>query len=147
MEFTVTTKGPTFEDLTRDTARDLKQANRKAGRQLAKVGVAAMKKGAPRMFGKTLGVKADVDAWPSRCSVEFHPAARQSGAWQITEAGAGAHLIEPRRRRALRFDGRFAMAVHHPGTGGRGAWTKAGQRLAKAVDKTVKDVYDEALDA
>ena len=74
MDFTVTAKGPTLDQLTRDTARDLRAANRKAGRDLGKVGKAAMSKGAPRMFGKALTVKPKVDAWPTRCSVEFNPA-------------------------------------------------------------------------
>lgn len=148
MDFTVTTKGPTFEQLTRDTARDLRAANRKAGRAVGKVGVAAMRKGAPRMFGKVLGVKADVDAWPSRCHVEFHPAAGQSGPWAIADTGRrGGYTVKPRRAKALRLPGGFAMVAHPGAVAGRGAWSKAGQRLAKAVDKTVKDVYDEALDA
>ena len=148
MEFTVTAKGPTLDALIRDTTRDLRAANRTAGRAVGKVGVAAMRKGAPRMFGKVLGVKADVDAWPSRCSVEFHPAARQSGAWAITEAGRrGGYLVTPRNRRALKLPGGFAMTAHPGATSGHRAWTHAVARLVKAVDKTVHDVYDEALDA
>lgn len=147
MEFSVTAKGPTLEALTRNTARDLKAANRTAGRELGKVGKAAAAKGAPRMFGHALKGKATVDAWPSRCSVEFAPAKGQAGAWQITETGAGAHRIAPRRRKAMAFADRFAMTVNHPGTGGQRAWTRAVARIAKAVDRTVHDVYDDALGA
>ena len=148
MDFTVTAKGPTLEQLTRDTARDLRAANRKAGRELGKVGKAAMGKGAPRMFGKALTVKPKVDAWPTRCSVEFNPAPRQSGPWAIAESGrVGGYTVRPRRRKALRLPGGFAMVTHPGPVGGRRAWTAAGRRLVKAVDKTVKDVYDEALDA
>jgi hypothetical protein len=147
VDFTVTSKGPTFDSLIRDTTRDLKAANRKAGRELAKVGKAAMGKGAPRMMGKKLSVKGDVHAWPDRCDVEFHPAAGQAGAWQIVETGrTGGYLVKPRRRKALAFGGRFAMSAHPNPVTGKRAWSKAVQRLVKVTDKTVHDVYDEALD-
>lgn len=148
MDFTVTAKGPTLDTLIRDTTRDLRAANRTAGRELGKVGKAAMSKGAPRMFGRQLTVKAKVDAWPSRCSVEFNPAPRQSGPWAIAESGRrGGYTVTPRRRKALRLPGGFAMTAHPGAVAGHRAWTKAGQRLAKAVDKTVHDVYDDALGA
>jgi hypothetical protein len=148
VEFTITTSGPTFEKLTRDTARDLKAANRKAGRAMGRVGVAAMRRDAPRMFGKVLGVKADVDAWPTRCNVEFHPAGGQAGAWAIADTGRrGGYTVRPRRRKALKLPGGFAMVTHPGAIAGRQAWSRAGKRLFKAIDKTVKDTYDEALDA
>jgi hypothetical protein len=148
VEFTVSTFGPTFDQLTRDTARDLKAANRKAGRALGKAGTAAMRKGAPRMFGRQLGVKADVEAWPTRCHVEWHPAAGQSGAWAIADTGrTGGYTVRPRRRKALRLPGGFAMVTHPGPVAGRHAWTDAVARLVRVVDKTVHDVYDEALDA
>jgi hypothetical protein len=146
VEFTVTTKGPTFETLIADTTRDLRAANRTAGRQVAKAGKAAMSNGAPRMFGRKLSAKANVDAWPDRCKVEFVPAPKQSGAWAIAESGRrGGYTVKPRGRKALHYAGRFAMVTHPGAVGGRHAWTKAGERLAKALDRTVADVYDEAL--
>jgi hypothetical protein len=148
VEFTVTAKGPTLEALTRNTARDLRAANRTAGRAVGKAGKAAMGKGAPRMFGKALTVKAKVDAWPSRCAVEFNPARGQSGAWAIADTGRrGGYTVRPRRRKALAFAGRFAMVTHPGAIAGRHAWTRATARAAKALDRTVHDVYDDALGA
>lgn len=148
MEFTVTTKGPTFDALLASTARDLKAANRKAGRELGKVGRAAMGKGAPRLFGRALTVKPKVDAFANRCRVEFVPSPRQSGPWAIAESGRrGGYLVAPRRRRALRLPGGFAMSAHPGAVAGRKAWSRAGARLFKAVDRTVHDVYDDALEA
>jgi hypothetical protein len=148
VEFTVTTKGQTLDQLVKTTARDLKKANRKAGTEMAKVGAAAMSKGAPRMMGRQLTVKAKVDAWPSRCSVEFNPGKGQAGAWAIADTGRrGGYTVKPRRRKALRLPAGFAMVTHPGPVGGRQAWTRAVARLRKAVDKTVHDVYDEALDA
>lgn len=148
MDFTVTAKGPTLESLTRNTSRDLKAANRTAGRDMGKAGKAAIAKGAPRMFGHALKGKATVDAWPSRCSVEFAPAKGQAGAWQITETGRrGGYTVKPRRAKALHYAGRFAMVTHPGAVGGRQAWTNAVARLRKAVDKSLHDVYDEALGA
>ena len=141
MRVTVTPKGPTLDTLTRDTIRDLRAANRRAGRQVAKTGGAAMRKGAPRK----LGVKDEVESWPDRWSVEWFPAPRTSGAWAIAESGARPHTIDPRRRRALAFAGRYAANVNHPGTAGRQAWTKAGARLADVLDRDIIDIYDEVL--
>jgi hypothetical protein len=148
VEFTVTQKGPTLDALIRGTTRDLRAANRTAGRDVAKVGKAAMAKGAPHMFGKALTVKTKVDAWPTRCAVEFNPARGQAGPWQIAETGRrGGYTVKPRRRKALAFAGRFAMVTHPGPVGGHKAWTRAVQRGAKAVGKQVGDVYDDALGA
>jgi hypothetical protein len=148
VEFRVTTKGPTFEQVTRDTLRDLRAANRTAGRDIAKAGKTAMAAGAPRMFGRTLTVKPKVDAWPDRCKVEFVPAPKQSGPWAIAESGRrGGYTVKPRRAKALHFAGRFAMVTHPGAVAGRHAWTRAGERLAKALDRTIVHVYDDALGA
>ena len=148
MDFTVTAKGPTLESLTRDTVRDLRAANRTAGREMAKVGKAAIAKGAPRMFGRKLSAKATVDAWPSRCTVEFAPAKGQAGPWQIADTGRrGGYTVKPRRARALHYGGRFTMVTHPGAVAGRHAWRQAVARLGRAVDKSVHDTYDDALGA
>ena len=146
MQFRVTAKGPTFDELIRDTSRDLRSANRKVGRQVGKVGAAAMNKGAPRMFGRALRVKPKVDARPDGCRVEFNPAPRQSGGWAIAESGRrGGYTVKPRHRHALHYAGRFAMVTHPRAVGGRHAWSQAGARLERVLDRTVADVYDDAL--
>lgn len=148
MDFTVTAKGPTLDSLTRDTVRDLRAANRTAGRAVAKVAKAAIGKGAPSMFGRKLAAAAKVDAWPTRCTVELYPARGQSGGWQITETGRrGGYTVRPRRAKALRLPDGFAMVTHPGAVGGRRAWTRATERVAKAVDKSLHDVYDDALGA
>ncbi len=146
MDFTVTTKGPTLDTLLAGTVRDLKAANRTAGRDMAKVGKAAARKGAPRMFGRKLAVKAKVDAFASTATVEFNPAKRQAGPWQIAETGRrGGYTVKPRRAKALTFDGRYASVTHPGRVAGRRAWSQAVARIAKAVDRTVHDVYDDAM--
>jgi len=148
VEFTVTQNGPTLDALIRGTTRDLRAANRTAGRDLAKVGKSAIGKGAPRMMGRQLTAKAKVDAWPTRCSVEFNPAKGQAGAWAIADTGRrGGYTVKPRRRKALRLPGGFAAVAHPGAVAGRQAWTRAVARLRKAVDRTVHDVYDDALGA
>lgn len=146
MEFTVTAKGATFEALVKDTARDLRSGNRKAGQELRKVGLKAMRDGAPRMWGRKLRVKADVKPRTDGCVVEFFPYPGNAGGWAIQESGhRGNYTVKPRRAKALAFGGRYTMVTHPNAWGGRKAWTKAGQRLAKVLDRTVERVYDDAL--
>lgn len=148
MPITVTAKGPTLDALTRDTLRDLRAGNRAAGRQIAKVGARAMNAGAPAMFGRTLKVKTDVDAWPDRCNVEFYPAPGSSAGWAIQESGRrGGYVVKPRRARALTIGGRFSTVARPGPTSGHKAWTRAGERLAAVLDRTVADVFDDAMGA
>jgi hypothetical protein len=143
VDFTVTTRGPTFDQLTRDIARDLTAANKKAGRQVARKGKAAAKKGAPHMFGTVLSAAAKTEASATSCKVTFSP--KPAGAWTIAETGTKPHTIKPRSRKALHWAGLFAEVVHHPGTGGRMAWTAANGRIAKAVGAEIEAVYGDAL--
>ena len=62
------------------------------------------------------------------------------------QAGARPHDMNPRKRKALRFAGIYAANVDHPGARGRLAWSKAGKRLAAVLDRTLADVYDDAMD-
>ena len=144
MRVTVTAKGPTLDSLTRDAARDLKAGNRAAARAIAKTGTAAMKRGAPRFYGKVGGVRTEVDSWPDRARVLFDPS--PAGMWAIAEAGRrGGYPIKPRRARALRMPGGFAASAVGGPVGGRKAWTQAGERLAKVLDRTVTEVFDDAI--
>jgi hypothetical protein len=155
VEFTVTTVGKGLDGLVRDTAKDLKKANRKAGTELSKKGLAAMRKGAPRMWGRRLAIKSEKHVTVHDCVVDFFPAPKNAGGWAIQESGRrGGYEIYPKHRgrngrpaALLVADGMYAANALGGAWGGRKAWTKAGERLFKAVDKTVKDVYDDALDA
>jgi hypothetical protein len=157
VDFTVTAKGPTLDSLIRDTSRDLTRANRKAGREVRKVGLAAMRKGAPRMWGRKLAIKGDVTATATKgATVEFFPAPNNAGGWAMQESGRrGGYAIRPKRGRtgrngrrpALKIGAIYAAKARGGAWGGRRAWTKAGERLAKALDRTVADVYDDALGA
>jgi hypothetical protein len=141
---TVTTRGPSFDRLIADTTRDLRGANRAAGRRIATVGKAAIRQGAPRMWGKKLGVKTTVDAGPDSARVEF--VAKPAGGWAIRESGTRPHPIRPRNAKALHwFFDRYTMLVSHPGSGGERAWTRAGERLKRAVDPVIEHIYDEAM--
>ena len=155
MEFTVTTKGRGFDALIRDTTRDLKKANRKAANDVSKKGLAAMRKGAPRMWGRVLRVKSEKHIEPFGAAVDFFPWPKNAGGWAIQESGRrGGYEIAPKRGRqgrggrpaALRVaDGMYAANALGGSWGGKKAWTKAGERLVKVTDKTVKDIYDDAL--
>lgn len=145
MEVTVRATGPTLEQLTRTASRNLRTANRSVGRQVAKVGRKAITAKAPRMFGRKLTTRPKVNASAATVTVLFP--ASPAGAWAIAETGADPHPIRPRQRKALRFGGRFAAHVNHPGVNGAKAWTAAGRRLERAVRPAIEDEYDEALDA
>ncbi len=143
MDFTVTTRGPTFDQLTRDIARDLTAAHKRAGRQVARKGKAAVKKGAPTWNGTRLGAAAKTAPTATSCKVTFTPA--PAGAWSIAETGANEHDIRPRTRKALKFNGRYAEIVHHKGITGRMLWTAANARIDKATRSDIDDVYGDAL--
>jgi hypothetical protein len=143
VEIRVRPVGISFDQLSHDVARRYKAANRQVGRGVAKVGKAAIRKGAPRMWGKPLTCKTKVDSWSDHAEVTFQ--AQPAGGWAIAESGARPHPIAPRSRKALAFNGRFAAHVAHPGSGGHKAWSKAGQRLAAAIEPEIQDTYDRAL--
>jgi hypothetical protein len=87
VEFTVTTQGQTLDQLVKATATDLKKANRKVGAEVSKVGLKAMRKGAPRMWGRKLAIKSEKHVTAHNCVVEFFPAPKNAGGWQIQESG------------------------------------------------------------
>lgn len=168
MAFTFTASGPTLAQLTTRGARNLRTANRTAGRVIAKAGRKAMNDAAKstgrRWYGKALTVKFKVESSPSSALVVFNASRGQAGGWAIAEAGARSHDIVPRGRRggragdrtvggpargrvhALHFAGLFASNVDHPGASGAHAWTKATRAVDKAVRPELLDVYDEAFD-
>ena len=148
MEFSVTAKGPTLDQVTRDLARDLTRANRTVSRDLARVGARAMGKGAPHMMGEALTVRGKPTGSGAHAGVEFLPGKGQAGAWAIAEAGRrGGYLVRPRKAKALRLPGGFAETARPGKVAARRAWTKAVARLVKAADDTIKDVYGDALGA
>jgi hypothetical protein len=156
--FTFTASGPTLAQLTTRGARNLRTANRTAGRVIAKAGRKAMNDAAKstgrRWYGRPLAVKFKVDSSPTVARVAFNPARGQAGGWAIAEAGASPHDIRPRGRRrgrggrpaALLIAGLYATDAAHPGAGGARTWTKATRAVDKAVRPELVDVYDEAFD-
>jgi hypothetical protein len=153
VDFRVTPKGPSFEQLIRQTERDLKRANRRVAKPTSKAGIAAIKGGAPTFRGKQLTAKTDVHQSGDGVRITFW--GTPAGAWSIKESGAVEHPIKPRKAQALAFPGAgrktkggrsgVTMSVKHPGVDGRGLWTQAGGRLEDAVGPVIEDVYDEAL--
>ena len=63
-----------------------------------------------------------------------------SGFWVWREQGIRAHMIRPRRKKALAGGLGHPVwgAVLHPGVGGRGAWTKTVERVAKELQDAVE---------
>lgn len=143
MDIRISARGPTFDQVTRAIVRDVESATRRVGRDVAKVGKAALAAGEATFRGKKLTASTRQQVSGTRTTVIFH--AKPAGAWAIRESGAKAHPIKPRRAHVLAFDGRFAMRVNHPGARGSRRWTIAGDRLEDAVEPAVEDVYDEAL--
>jgi hypothetical protein len=136
-----------------EAGRELKRANRLVAREIVKVGGQAMRKEAPRMWGRKLAIKTKTATTPFSVLVLFFPAPKNAGGWAIQESGARAHDIYPKRGRkgrggrpaALSFSELYSAHAWHPGTSGNKAWTKAGARLEKALTPAIEDVYDEAL--
>jgi hypothetical protein len=149
VEFTVRAQGPTFADLTSRAERSLRTANRAAAADIGKVGRKAMDASARASgrgwHGRTLRTKTKIDSSPAGARVTFNPAKGQAGAWAIADTGASAHMIRPRRGKALRFDGRYAPVVHHLGARGVGVWAKATRTIDRAVKPELVDRYGEAL--
>ena len=152
MAFSIDVKqrGPSLDSLVQATVRDLRAANRTAGREIAKAGKKAIAAKSPRVNGKKLGSKTRTRAHADRAEVTFR--ANTVGGWMMHQKGTKPHDIYPKKGRrgrgnrpaALRL-GQFAANVHHPGTAGTGAWTKAIARLKVAVLPAVTDVYDDAM--
>lgn len=157
MRVTVTQTGPSLADVTKATIRDLRAVNKTAGKALGKVGTDAINAGAPTMFGRKLRGQATVETWPDRLEIEYHAARGQAGAWQIQESGARPHDIYPKARRPRGTRGRptalelaagfYAANVWHPGWAGAGAWTRAADRLARAIGEAAERLYDNGIGA
>lgn len=98
----------------------------------------AGRRGGPRKLNAYYNVKGKVN-----------PTAiiRARGPLQLIERDTAPHEIRPRAKkrgqakRALRFDGRFASVVHHPGTRGKHPWQKG---LNKARPRT-KQIFAEEI--
>jgi hypothetical protein len=143
VDIRITSKGPTFEQVSRAIVRDVEKATRKVGRDVAKVGKAAIAAGEASFRGKKLTASTRQRVSGQSTTVIFH--AKPAGAWAIRESGAKAHMIRPKRVKALHFGGRFAMSAPHPGARGSRRWTVAGDRLEDAVEPAVENAYDRAL--
>jgi hypothetical protein len=144
VDIRITSRGQTFDQVTRAIVRDVESATRRVGRDVAKVGKKAIAAGEATFRGKKLTASTRQQVSGRRTTVIFH--AKPAGAWAIRESGAKAHMIKPRRAKVLAFDGRFAMAARHPGARGSRRWTKAGDRLEDAVEPAVEKTYDRAFD-
>ena len=150
MDITITSSGADFAKLTADASKRLVASTRVLGRDIAKVGrralLADVKRSRPAglRFGRSrLGASTKVD--PNALGTTVILRASPAGFWSITEYGAVAHPIEPRRARALRFDGVYAAHVSHPGTTGRPYWASAETAIDDAVTPLIVDTADEAL--
>jgi hypothetical protein len=153
VDIRITPKGKSFDSLVRDANRKLKTANRKLAGPVSRAGVKAIKSGAPTFAGRQLTAKTEVHNSGDGARITFYGVS--AGAWAIKETGAKAHVIKPKRARALAFPGAgghggkatgYAKSANHKGVRGRRLWTQAGDRLEGAVGPVIEDVYDEAFD-
>ena len=147
--FDISSSGTDLQTLIGQQARALQGAQRAVGRDIAKIGKKAIlddvksRRGSLSMMGGRLSVKAKTAAGPGGADVTL--SASPAGPWTIVDSGADAHEIRPRKG-ALRFDGRFAARVHHPGTRGTRVWSNAETALDRALTPTIEDTFDEAMD-
>lgn len=138
--------GRGFDELIAQTTRDVKRANKALGKKIEKAGKAAVAKGAPRMWGKKLTVKAKIGS-ATAGHVQVYFSGFSAGGWAIQEWGTKPHEINPVNKRALFFNELLSAHVGHPGTRGHAAWTAAKARLRAAIEPVIRDAYDEALAA
>jgi hypothetical protein len=125
--------------------RDVQQATRRVGGKVADAGAATIEAQAPTWDGRRLGVTSRVrGSGGSRASVEFR--GTPAGPWSILESGARPHVEKPTKREALKFGGRFAEMVMHPGVHGQHRWTKATKPVERAIAPVVEETYLRALD-
>lgn len=61
----------------------------------------------------------------------------------IIERGTKAHLIRPREKKVLWFEGHAAMRVSHPGTTGRHMLQKAKEKADSALPQVLESVANE----
>lgn len=91
--------------------------------------------------------------------VRIRPAARQSGMWTLLDSGARAHPIAARARRRHKSKGKKARSssraaamkvggawragpYRHPGSRGRGTWTRTVDRaLAEGLDRARDELH------
>jgi hypothetical protein len=153
MRVSFSSTGADLEALTDQAVRALTQAQRDVGRAVAKVGRKAIlddvrrsRRGGLSMSGMNarLGAKTKVLARANAATVVID--AKPPGPWAIVEAGADPHEIEPKRRRALYFDGLFSAHAAHPGSRATRAWSNAEAALEQAVGPAIEDVVDDALE-
>lgn len=68
-----------------------------------------------------------------------------TGPWGLVDKGARSHSIKPRDTGSLRFNGRHAEHVSHPGTRGLRIWPQAEQALIADIPGEVDRMASEAL--
>jgi hypothetical protein len=71
-----------------------------------------------------------------------------AGPWVWITDGTAAHVVGPRRRRALRLAGAthpISGAVIHPGATGRGAWRKVARQAEQIAPQVVGAHVHEAV--
>jgi len=71
-----------------------------------------------------------------------------AGPWVWITDGTAAHVVGPKRRRALRLAGAthpISGSVIHPGATGRGAWRKVATQAQQLAPKVVADHVHEAV--
>lgn len=150
---TIEQVGPSIDMLVDKMVRELKVANREAGRMAARVGRKAMlddvkaRRGSLSIFGSRLDVKTKVKASADGATVDYRGVT--AGAWAIVSTGTKPHTIRRRNAKALHWGGGgvYSMVVQHPGTAGGGYWQHAGAALDKALGIGIAKVYDETLAA
>ena len=62
-------------------------------------------------------------------------------AWVWVESGTTSHTVRRRKRGPLKV-----MVVQHPGTRGRGGWSRCAERIATVVPLIFADLAGEAVD-
>jgi hypothetical protein len=143
MDIRIVNKGQTLPQVLNRMAHDVQRATRRVGGEIADAGSSAIEANAPTWDGRRLGVHTETHASGETTTVEFR--GTPAGPWTILESGARPHIEKPHHREALKFGGRYAEYVRHPGVRGQRRWTKATARLERVVVPVVEDTYLQAL--
>lgn len=152
MEFKLTSTGADLDKLTSQAAKALTSAQRKLGKEIAKVArrailddVKGRRRGGLRFSGMNTRLGASSKITPGSQLV-VTMTAKPPGPWSIVEHGSRGHDIAPRRVRALYFDGIWSDSVYHPGTTGHAYWAGTETALDDAVTAVITDAFDNALE-
>lgn len=90
--------------------------------------------------GAKIGVRFDVKGTQNPTAL-----VRATGPFHLLERDTRAHDITPRKKKAINIGGNIRASAHHPGTKGKGPWTKGIGRSLPAIPKVMMEEQVRSL--